>query len=147
MWFSLVCESGGWQENRQSECHNFVEQWRLFKRSREGWNESESVSVGVCSRATKKRTHKKSSLVLITCSKKEQRTKKSRCLRHGQTQLFSLFPLFINTLTSPFPFQAAMSEFMRGLQAFERLVKSDEGVRTGSCGKCGGSKYNKQYLE
>ncbi|KAG0269787.1 hypothetical protein BGZ95_001915 [Linnemannia exigua] len=32
-----------------------------------------------------------------------------------------------------------MSEFMRGLQAFERLVKSDEGVRTGSCGKCGGS--------
>ncbi|KAG0211503.1 hypothetical protein BGX33_004282 [Mortierella sp. NVP41] len=32
-----------------------------------------------------------------------------------------------------------MSDFMRGLQAFERLVKSDEGVRTGSCGKCGGS--------
>ncbi|KAG0019508.1 hypothetical protein BGZ80_005716, partial [Entomortierella chlamydospora] len=32
-----------------------------------------------------------------------------------------------------------MSDFQRGLQAFERLVKSDEGVRTGSCRKCGGS--------
>ncbi|KAF9936543.1 hypothetical protein BGZ65_002301, partial [Modicella reniformis] len=32
-----------------------------------------------------------------------------------------------------------MSDFQRGLQAFERLVKSDEGVRAGSCRKCGGS--------
>ncbi|KAG0257406.1 hypothetical protein BG011_003965 [Mortierella polycephala] len=32
-----------------------------------------------------------------------------------------------------------MSDFQRGLQAFERLVKSDEGVRAGSCKKCGGS--------
>ncbi|KAF9271595.1 hypothetical protein BGZ68_003326 [Mortierella alpina] len=32
-----------------------------------------------------------------------------------------------------------MSDFQRGLQAFERLVKSDEGIRAGSCRKCGGS--------
>ncbi|KAG0349263.1 hypothetical protein BG004_000043 [Podila humilis] len=31
-----------------------------------------------------------------------------------------------------------MSEFQRGLQAFERLIKSDDGVRAGSCRKCGG---------
>jgi len=39
-----------------------------------------------------------------------------------------------------------MSDFQRGLQAFERLVKSDEGIRAGSCRKCGGSKANLQDL-
>ncbi|KAF9413757.1 hypothetical protein BGZ94_000629 [Podila epigama] len=31
-----------------------------------------------------------------------------------------------------------MSDFQRGLQAFERLIKSDDGIKTGSCRKCGG---------
>ncbi|KAF9363004.1 hypothetical protein BGX34_005076 [Mortierella sp. NVP85] len=32
-----------------------------------------------------------------------------------------------------------MSDPQRGLEAFERLAKADEGVRAGSCRKCGGS--------
>ncbi|KAF9970019.1 hypothetical protein BGZ73_007404 [Actinomortierella ambigua] len=31
-----------------------------------------------------------------------------------------------------------MSDIQRGVQAFERLLKADEGVKTGTCKKCGG---------
>ncbi|KAF9161871.1 hypothetical protein DFQ26_004060 [Actinomortierella ambigua] len=31
-----------------------------------------------------------------------------------------------------------MSDIQKGVQAFERLLKTDEGVKTGTCRKCGG---------